>query len=449
MYGNCPKEVEGNHKRKTRKVAMRGKLALVTFLAVMTAVPLLGQTRCNDLVVDEAGVLGGDPKLTASAHDLVNQGADVKVRTVRDMGTPTLDVYEKQMEQSCPSWQSPDGGRKNNLLVFLVATQNRKVGMYYGSQWRPALDNQWPRIQSEFMAPRFRDKDFAGGLTAGIEQAKQLIYVHAHVQTASGPVVVNTGPPTDYSGLWRVLGWLVVIVFVLGTGIGVYVVIGHRKESEDEVKGAQQDAVLARQRAADALNRVSAKLAELLPRYPSTLAKANGWFDQVSENYNELRTSGVSDPGQEGLTLKQYRAIASAYRDIADSLQGIEGQIQQAIYGKDGESKRAAVRKTPPKEEPVRTSANESRPSEPEARREPTGSPIIAPVFIDNSTRIEETRSEETHHHHEEESHRDDDSSGGSSDFGSGSSDSGGGGGFDFGFGGGGDSGGGGGSSDW
>src|SRR3990172_5816286 len=126
------------------------KFFFLLILAVM-AVPVWAQAiDCNALVQDQAGVLGaGLSQVTTAAQDLVNAGADVRVLTDRSFAPQgNLDQYQAARQRSCASWQSADGGRKNNLIVFVVAVGDRKVGLYYGEEWRTALDAKWSGILS-------------------------------------------------------------------------------------------------------------------------------------------------------------------------------------------------------------------------------------------------------------------------------------------------------------
>jgi hypothetical protein len=102
-------------------------LTLVTRVAVPGA---LAQNHCDQLLLDEANVFGGQlASVEAEAQRLVNLGADVRVRTIQTYGAAgTLDNYQEAIERECASWRAPDGGRKNNLIVLMVAVQERRTG---------------------------------------------------------------------------------------------------------------------------------------------------------------------------------------------------------------------------------------------------------------------------------------------------------------------------------
>jgi hypothetical protein len=135
------------------------------------------QNVCDQIVIDEAGVFAnGADSVQNAANQLIRSGADVRVRTIQTYGNAgNLDRYEAQLEQQCLSWTDTSRNRKNNLVVILVAIQERQTGIYYGSQWEKALENKWTQIQSEIMNPRFVQGDFAGGVIDGIQEINRLI----------------------------------------------------------------------------------------------------------------------------------------------------------------------------------------------------------------------------------------------------------------------------------
>lgn len=276
--------------------------------------------RCIALIASAIGVhaqdcnapfASSDPgvtlsvKLQSALGELVNAGADVRVRAVSRMGTATLDEYERSIERSCASWRAPDGGRKNNLVVLMVAVRDRKSGIYYGAQW-PALQSQWPHIQSTIMAPRFRDGDFAGGLAAALGEIRTVITT----RVSAAAVIVQPSAPTDFSGLWTVMLWSVVIG---GGGVLGWLVLSwwsaRRKEREERL-GAQQAALIAQQEASG-----------LVAQYCSwpENAEAQAIIDSAVQGYSQLGMGAV-DPAREDLTASQYEAIRERYAAVSADL---------------------------------------------------------------------------------------------------------------------------------
>jgi uncharacterized membrane protein YgcG len=147
-------------------------------------------TGCDLTVYDGASVLDSDSKasLESSVQKLTRAGAEVRVRTETNTGTGNLDKYQRTLEKACSSWQDAAGGRKNNLITMIISIQERKTGLYYGSQWEGKLDGIWTGLQAERMNPRFRDGEFGAGLKAGIDG------VHDAV---TGVTPVQSGEPTE------------------------------------------------------------------------------------------------------------------------------------------------------------------------------------------------------------------------------------------------------------
>lgn len=153
--------------------------AIATALAVLLLVPASpahAANGCDALVRDEAGVLTDDElqDVTAAADRVVRQhAAVVRVRTVDRVADGNLDGYEAQTERRCRSWQTADGGRKNNLIAVIVAVGDRQTGVYYGTEFASLLDATWRQIQADVMNPRFREGEFGRGLAAGVDAIEQ------------------------------------------------------------------------------------------------------------------------------------------------------------------------------------------------------------------------------------------------------------------------------------
>jgi uncharacterized membrane protein YgcG len=259
-----------------------------------------------------SGITPTPPKLQAAIDNTVNAGADVRVMVINRMNTATLDAYEALIEHQCTSWRAPDGGRKNNLVALIVSTGDRKLGLYFGSQW-PMLKPRWPSIESSVIKPRLRDGDIAGGIAAGLNEVTRLI---SAPPTTNATVVVEqpaSSPPTDLSGLWTVLMWLVLLP---GGCVLLWIVFKWVKASKDEREkrlGAQQSALIAQQEATDAMaNASSTSSGDQSMHYYSALNA----FGQLG--------SGALDPVRTTLTAAQYTAIEKRYRRVITDLKSNE-----------------------------------------------------------------------------------------------------------------------------
>jgi uncharacterized protein len=81
---------------------------------------------------------------------------------------PSETSIEDYTQQVARSWKAGSNGKDNAAILF-VFVQDRKVRIEVGRYLEGALpDLLCKRIISEQIAPRFRNGDFAGGLSAGV-----------------------------------------------------------------------------------------------------------------------------------------------------------------------------------------------------------------------------------------------------------------------------------------
>jgi len=107
------------------------------------AAPQGADAGCGTTVVDGADVLGADrPKVDAAAHRLRERGALVRVRTVGSVAGTDLDAAAEALETRC-GWRV-DGRRTSTLVLVMVAVDDRKTGIYYGTAWTTALRRPRP-----------------------------------------------------------------------------------------------------------------------------------------------------------------------------------------------------------------------------------------------------------------------------------------------------------------
>lgn len=339
-------------------------MLIVAFVFLLLA-PLTGaaQSPCDALVIDEANVFAGDiARVRAAAQDLVNSGADVRVRTIQTFATTgNLDRFEQQLEQQCSSWTAPDGSRKNNLIVLMVSLQEQRTGLYYGSQWETALGTNWTRIQTEIMNPRFREGDFAAGFVNGLVEARRLVELQVRgglPGTANGRTAAPDVGPRRAGGLST--GWmaLIVIAIISGGVTGLVLVRSYRKNRGKRL-AAQEKARLAKQEAASSVNelvqavemleiKVNAMAARVAEEDSRPLAegleKARGLVDKGATTYSDLGRS-AADPVSRRLSGTEYNAIEEEYRKLLLALQ--EGRTAVADVGKQVEALQQAVEQFP------------------------------------------------------------------------------------------------------
>jgi uncharacterized membrane protein YgcG len=292
----------------------------IVFLPSLTAA---AQGPCEQTVIDDAGVFNQRlGEVEAAANQLVASGADVRVRTIQTYGSAgNLDRYEAALEQQCPSWTDSSGNRKNNLLVLMIAVQERQTGIYYGSQWESALGSRWPQIQSGTMNSRFTQGDFAGGFIAGLNEINSLI----RGQTVSPEASQGQG------GLSA--GWIVLIVMVVIAALvaGLLLFRSSRKSRERRL-AARQKALLAKQGAASKVNQTVEAIQMLEIKVNSLAFKISGedtapllegfnraknLVDQGAQKYSELGHS-AGDPENPKFGVAQLEVIAQEYQKVLD-----------------------------------------------------------------------------------------------------------------------------------
>ena len=317
---------------------------LCVLLTLCVSPALFAQDICNARVVDKAGVFAsGMSEVENAANELARAGADVRVWAVTTIGSAgTLDKLEKNIESQCPSWTSPGGNRKNNLVVLMVAVQDRKTGLYFGSEWNDALKPHWARINTKIMGPHFRSGDFAGGFAKGLAEIKRLVNASVapppppptpQPQQASPTVVVveKATAPTDFTGLWTVMGWVVALGAI---AFGAFVFFRLRKHTEQR-RAAQQRALLARQGAASRIIELPPQV-DLANALVEALAKkvsvddVDSLWKKIADAQKRIASATAKyedaghmagDPERPRLSEDEYGTIEETYKQILAPLQ--------------------------------------------------------------------------------------------------------------------------------
>lgn len=157
-----------------RLLGVAGAVALALAVSVVWVGPAAagggaGSEGCSTVVLDEAGLLGDERSVVETAARALGQlGAEVRVRALERVAGGDIDGWMRAEERRCPGWLGVGGLRRANLLVVAVATEDRKTGLWYGEQWRSALDGRWQALQVDFMNPLFKQGEFGAGLAAGL-----------------------------------------------------------------------------------------------------------------------------------------------------------------------------------------------------------------------------------------------------------------------------------------
>jgi len=324
------------------------KKKMPTLFMLLFSAAAMAQGNCDKVVADTADMLGGKiAQVEQAAGPLINQGADVHVVTVQS-SKGNLDFVENDIEKMCPSWRNPQGVRKNNLLA-LVVSKDRKLGIYYGSSWHNALDNHWNRIKTDYMVPKFRDGDYAGGFIVAEEQLTKRLA--AAKDESLKPVVAQNSvvnQATDFSGLWRFLTWLLVFGLVGGT---VWIIIyATRKRRQDQlaVAKAQQTAQLARNLAVQDIGRLEKdiEIEEATGGKVNQVAKDR--LDMASQSYSRLGNAVTTSPDTDGLAVSDYEVMTEQYTSISRDVNAARRVMSGVSVNenKDKEPSRASEQST-------------------------------------------------------------------------------------------------------
>lgn len=266
-------------------------------LMIFLAIPAFSQT-CG-FVSDEAGVIKDQSVISKAASALIDQGADVHVVTVASVGrygSRLMDV-EKAYERQCSSWVGPNGQRKANLFVLMVAPKERLKNVFFGGAYTGALpsEDSVNTVYSKYANPYFRTGQWEQGFAAAISGFNQTVVAYHDEQ--KHPVQATTvNQPTDLKPVAHVFSFLLWILILAGfAGILIYV-LARRSAS----RAAQRKAILSRQRVDKVI-------------YTST----SGYSTAL---YNSMTSSDAYDPNQSGLGADEYLRIADAWDQLFDEI---------------------------------------------------------------------------------------------------------------------------------
>ncbi len=171
-----------------------GQLFLTTFLAcALLLSPVHGEDPAipppQGFVSDFAGVIDQPTRqrLTNLLRELQEKtGAEIAVVTVQT--TQPLSPFDYAMKVA-DAWK-PGAKGKDNGVVFLVATQDRKMYILTGYGVEGILpDGKVGAIQDEYIVPAFKQGDYAHGIAEGTRVMASLIAQEYGVTLAGVPVV--------------------------------------------------------------------------------------------------------------------------------------------------------------------------------------------------------------------------------------------------------------------
>ncbi len=338
------------------------RIGFVAFLSVLFLL-FAGRAHaldCNSAVVDETGKVGDLSAVKAAANELTKAGADVRIRVIPTISAfGNVDRWFSAMWKQCPSMQNTHGGIKGNIIGVVISTDDRKMGVYYGSDYKNALDPQRVRIQTQVMGPNFRKSNWAAGLVGGMTDIQSVISSSQAApppravqrnEPPPAPVIINNNAPpqkpADLSGLWTVMKFGLGL-FALGA---LAFLISQISRSRSRRRAAQQEALASANACASRiieadktqLTVLESKIGTLektndpdeTKGLRSTLASLRSDMERASTSYADLQQS--SDPSKPGLSEEEYAVMQRAYDkllrkfdDLATERSELEGDIKR------------------------------------------------------------------------------------------------------------------------
>ncbi len=144
--------------------------ALLVALWVAPVAAHAATADCGAEISDPAGVLSAAQVSELTQHAAVLASAtDLRIRTEKSLAHGSLNADEEALQKSC-GWADAANVRQPRLLVIMVATKSRQMGIYPGTALVGTItDPVWLGIEQQDMRPHFADEDWLGGLQAGTD----------------------------------------------------------------------------------------------------------------------------------------------------------------------------------------------------------------------------------------------------------------------------------------
>lgn len=317
------------------------KFAFATLLLGSLATFSAFADKCKDPIVDEGNYLSSSERATIEERmrPLTQAGADVRVhlltsfhRNAEGQMMKSLGEYKAYMQAKCAGWRSADGGFKNNMVIFAVVPSKGAASVYYGDQWRAKLDPVAKKIVEETMVPRFREKNWSGGMIAGFTDVNDMLTVKR--SEVGKPIVINHAADNSWmKGIWY---WIIALIVAGGlawAGLSFF-------RQKEKRRTAQREAQSERGRCVTALNgfetpstvlNAQIEKSSISPEWKSRLhaglASAQNAYDKAVEGFAALKR-GSTDPDTPDLSVEEYANIGRRYAAIAEDFAGASTKLR-------------------------------------------------------------------------------------------------------------------------
>jgi uncharacterized protein len=186
-------------RRGTRAAAWHA--GLLSFLLLLITSPLARALEVPPLrgrVNDYAGVMSQDQVRTLEsqlAQFEQETGHQIAVLTVPTLAGEDIEGFSIRVAES---WKIGKKGFDNGVIL-LVAVKDRKLRLEVGYGLEGVLpDAIADRIIRDYIVPRFRAQDYAGGVIAGIDAVQKVIKQEPLPESARKP---NQAPRSGFNSL--------------------------------------------------------------------------------------------------------------------------------------------------------------------------------------------------------------------------------------------------------
>jgi hypothetical protein len=340
--------------------------SFVLAAALVLTATCAAQAACDDRdvqVVDITKVANRKidvSKVTASARSLAGEGVTVRVRVYDTLrGAKDIDELADRVMREC-EWVR-QGARLSNLLFIAFAVEKGDIKVATGSAINARISEAFAtKAIVTYMQPRWQSyKQDSSALTAGLVGMLDS-FKSEMARPLRGPqnmTVINTAP-TDFSGLWKVLG------AIIGLGAAAFFVVLFLRSREDSGNATSAQAEASRVRAGC----ISRLISLTEPTEHLVLqAKVDGARDTLSaaearkldtalteiqnfgkrglEAFSRFDSPEKDDPNRKGLTVSAYRSNQSRYEEIliqfVEPAEALIAQIGKAA-DRPGKKKAAA-----------------------------------------------------------------------------------------------------------
>lgn len=295
---------------------------VAAMLALLVMVPVSAQGS-QFVFVDETGNLDR-AQIQDAADPLIERGATVAIYMVRNGGDE--DFTRRLAEDGL---RSNDGRLRRGLIAVYVSTNPRTALIRFEDEWNEALavnDNYRAILQSE-LAPN---------LSAG-QSTQAYVSTLAAVDSAiASPPVPGGGNTFNINLIPVVLG-----VFVLVLGFATWGALSRRRSAAQARERARSQTEESRQTAGVAIVEVGRLLqnAEEKSQYDRVSYDPED-VQQLSETQQQIaarfaQTQQQFDETENQLqryarpTIAQYTTAANAYKQIQESLAGLQQELEQ------------------------------------------------------------------------------------------------------------------------